>query len=70
MRCEQCERLRDRQATTHRSYMEHIGDDSRESQNTDTPNGLLPLREAYDAAAAEYKGHLATEHPLPPPRFR
>jgi hypothetical protein len=68
MSCEDCERLRDLQARTHRLYLEHIGNDPREGQMTKTPNGPEhELREAYDAAAAEYKGHVATAHLLRPP---
>jgi hypothetical protein len=65
MSCEECERLRDVQDRAHRSYLEHSSIDSRKDQTTDTPNGSEDkLKEAYDAAAAEYKAHLAAAHPL------
>jgi hypothetical protein len=66
MSCEECERLRDLQDRAHRSRLEQIGNDPR--QTIKTPND--PEREpkdAYDAAAAEYKGHLAAAHALGSP---
>jgi hypothetical protein len=68
MSCEECERLRDVQDRAHRSYLEHIGIDSRKDQTTNAPNGPEhELKDAYDAAAAEYKGHLAAAHALRSP---
>jgi hypothetical protein len=61
MSCEECERLHDLQARTHRSYLEHIGGDPREAQPIDHER---ELKDAYDAAAAKYKGHLAAAQPL------
>jgi hypothetical protein len=65
MSCEECERLRDVQDRTHRSYLEQIGDDAQKSQSTNSAKGPEhELKDAYDAAATEYKGHLATAHAL------
>jgi len=67
MSCEDCERLRDLQARTHRSYLEHIGSYPREGQTATTPNDPeRELKRAHDAAVAEYKSHVATAHLLPP----
>jgi len=65
MSCEDCERFRDSQARTHRSYLARIGNASQEAQTTKPPNDLeRELQDAYNAAAAEYKGHVATAHPF------
>jgi hypothetical protein len=66
MSCEECERLRDLQDRTHRSCLEQIAKDP--GQTTNTPNDPeRELKDAYDAAAAEYKGHLAAAHALGAP---
>jgi len=66
MSCEECERLRDLQDSTHRSCLEQIGNDP--GQTTNTPSDSeRELKGAYDAAAAEYKGHLAAAHALGAP---
>jgi hypothetical protein len=66
--CGECERLRDLQDSSHRSYLERVGNVVGEGQTTKIPNGPeLELKDVYDAAAAEYKDHVATAHSLPPP---
>jgi hypothetical protein len=68
MSCEECQRLRDLQTRTHRSCLEHLGNDPREGQTTEIQaNPERELKDAYDAAAAEYKDHLATAHLLRSP---
>jgi hypothetical protein len=71
MSCEECQRLRDLQTRAHWSCLEHIGNDTSEGQTKKSQtNPERELQDAYDAAAAEYKEHLATSHPLRPPRTR
>ena len=68
MSCEECQRLRDLQTRAHWSCLEHIGADPRESQTKQgQTNPKRELQDAYDEAAAEYKDHLATAHPLRSP---
>jgi hypothetical protein len=65
MSCEECQRLRDLQTRAHWSCLEHIGNDPRELKMTKIPNDPeRELQDAYDAAAAQYKRHVATSHPL------
>ncbi len=54
MSCEECQRLRNLQERRHRSCLEHIGNNPR--QTTKTPiDPERELKDAYDAAAAEYR---------------
>ena len=65
MSCEECQRLRDLQTRAHWSCLEHIGNDPRGGQTKKTQaNPERELQDAYNAAAAQYKGHLATAHPF------
>jgi hypothetical protein len=71
MSCEECQRLRDLQTRAHWSCLEHIGNHPREGQTTRTQtNPECELQDAYDAAAAEYKSHVATAHPFPSPNAK
>jgi hypothetical protein len=68
MSCEECQRLRDLQTRAHWSCLEHLGDDPREDQTKKIQtNPERGLQDAYNAAAAEYKDHLAMAHPLRSP---
>jgi len=56
MSCEECQRLRDLQTRTHRSRLEHLGNDPREGQTTEIQaNPERELKDAYDAAAGSIR---------------
>jgi hypothetical protein len=68
MSCEECQRLRDLQTRAHWSCLEHIGTDPREGQTKKRQtNPESQLQDAYNAAAAEHKDHLAAAHRLRSP---